>query len=80
MECGHQANGERDGKPVCVICIGLDPGAEVARAELVDLSGRVAVCPDCGQRKPSNTHGLPFFQHRPDRDTDSFYDGCKGWD
>ena len=43
------------------------------------LDGREARCPDCGSREPS-APSLPFFQHRPDREYDSYYCGCYGWD
>jgi len=44
----------------------------------LDLTGREAAC-GCGHRRPSAVT-LPFFAYRPDRDTDEWYDGCRGWD
>ena len=43
------------------------------------LDGREARCPDCGHREPS-APGLAFFQYRPDKEYDSYYCGCYGWD
>jgi hypothetical protein len=79
MSCGHQANGEHEGRPVCVICFGIHPGADTYMEEPPDLRTRMAVCPDCGQTRLSATPSLPFFQYRPDQETDSFYCGCRGW-
>lgn len=46
----------------------------------VDLTDRVARCMyACDGQSPSGWQ-LPFFEYRSDRDHDSFYDGCKGWD
>ena len=86
MKCGHTAQGRtKDHKPVCVICIGLTPDAEieVPEGERPDLTGRTAECTQCKNR-PSNTSpskfSLPFFEHRPNYDTDRYYCGCWGWD
>lgn len=81
MQCGHIANAIRDGKPVCVICSGIDAGAEVVvgkRHDGVGLEGRVAQCPYCS-KKVTSKWNLPFFEHRPDLPTDSYYCGCFGW-
>ena len=78
MKCGHAANATCEDKPVCVICHGLDPGATVVDDAPPRLEGRVAKCSDCGHERPSNTE-LAFFAHHPDRATDSFYCGCRGW-
>jgi len=43
------------------------------------LEGRIAKCQDCGEREPSRP-SLPFFWYRPDKDFDSYYCGCYGWD
>lgn len=61
MKCGHAANGTRDGEPVCVICLGIDPGAELADAT-PSLEGRVARC-TCGKERPSSLD-LAFFAYR----------------
>jgi hypothetical protein len=46
MKCGHTAQswgGDGD-HPACVICIGIDPGAEIVEDNLPDLSQRTARC------------------------------------
>lgn len=83
MQCGHVAQGKlEDGKPICVICAG-NPQAEMVDKDTPDLTGRTAFCSGCkypvATRKPSSFE-LPFFQHRPDRKSDTFYCGCWGWD
>jgi hypothetical protein len=78
MACGHAANATRDGKPCCVICIGLNVGADVI-AEAPDLTGRMASCPNCSRQTPSSPN-LAFFAYRPTAMTDSHYCGCRGWD
>ncbi len=80
MKCGHAANAEdREGNPVCVICVGIDPGAKVVNESPPDLAGRQSRCPDCKKLAPSNPN-LPFFAHRPTLEYDQHYDGCRGWD
>ncbi len=77
MACGCVAQGTHKGEPVCVSHMGILPGAyEVA--ETPDLAGRVAVCVDCRRERESAT-ALAFFTHDPDRDRDTFYCGCRGW-
>ena len=78
MKCGHAANAECDGKPCCVICIGLNPGAEIVD-DMPDLSTRKAKCGYCGREAQSST-SLAFFSHRPGQPCDSYYCGCFGWD
>lgn len=82
MKCGHAANAvdSKTMKPICVICIGLTPDAEIV-AETPNLDGRMAKCAEgkCGSMRPSST-SLAFFQHRPEREYDSYYCGCRGWD
>ena len=77
MQCGHTANAHQDGKPVCVICIGIDAGATIV-AEKPDLTGRKAKC-ICGAEVDSS-YDLAFFEHRPDQEHDGYYCGCMGWD
>ena len=78
MKCGHTAQGTNaDGKPVCVLCIGITAGAEEV-ADAVDLTGRVARCADCGKETPSS-ETLAFFGYRPNAKYDSYYSGCRGW-
>lgn len=81
IACGHTAQGfvgSDRSQPVCVICYGMKPEAQII-AETPDLEGRVARCADCGKERPSNIN-LPFFEHRPHMEKDSFYCGCLGWD
>lgn len=91
MECGHTANSTHnlpDGtsEPACVICAGLDAGAYIVALK-PSLEGRKACCGYARGRdglphKPDidSNWGLPFFKHRPDKKTDSYYCGCWGWD
>ena len=79
MKCGHAANAVMKNKPVCAICIGIVPGADIVAEDQPDLSGRVAKCPYCKKHAPSSL-GLAFFEHRPGSETDYYYCGCRGWD
>lgn len=75
MACGHIANGENEkGEPCCVIC-----HCHETKQEKPDLKGRVAKCSHCGSLTDSKT-SLPFFEYRPNLQTDSYYCGCYGWD
>jgi hypothetical protein len=80
LKCGCRSSSTvtaSDGKryPYCPI---HDCG-EIAAAP-PDLEGRVAVCGyGCGHQRPSSLD-LAFFQSRPERETDSYYCGCRGWD
>lgn len=80
MKCGHAANAKKDdGSPVCVICYGIVSGADEVVTD-PDLTGRFATCSyGTHGRVPSSTN-LPFFSHRQDRDYDTYYCGCFGWD
>lgn len=79
MKCGHSANAVNEhGKPSCAICAGLTPNADIVDDTPLDLSKRKAKCSDCGTIKQSSTD-LAFFGHKPDREYDSFYCGCRGW-
>ena len=80
MKCGHAANAvTADGKPCCAICAGYTPDAFIAADTMPDLTGRKARCNYCGEIVDSKA-SLPFFEYRPDMDTDSYYCGCWGWD
>lgn len=74
MKCGHTANAETStGQPCCIIC---------GCTEIMpkpDLTGRKARCSFCGKEVDSN-YNLPFFEYRKDKDYDSYYCGCGGWD
>jgi hypothetical protein len=80
MECGCIGQGTRqDGSPVCISHYGIHPGADVPAEEVPDLTGRMASCPYCSRTEPSSLD-LPFFAHQPNSETDSMYNGCRGWD
>lgn len=61
MKCGHTANGTYDGRPVCVICAGINPGAHVVVSAKPSLEGRTATCGDHGAT-PSRWD-LAFFEY-----------------
>lgn len=74
MKCGHTANAETyDGRPYCIIC-----GCEEIMPK-PDLTKRKARCSFCGKEVDSD-YNLPFFEYRKDKETDSYYCGCGGWD
>ena len=79
MACGHVAQGKDDqGKPVCVICIGISAGATKIADKKPCLKGRMARCSSCRNRVKSALD-LPFFAYRPSSKEDSYYCGCQGW-
>ena len=80
MKCGHAANAvDRNGNPCCAICAGFTPNAFIVDEKQIDLTGRKAICSYCNTIVDSSLN-LPFFEYRPDKEYDSFYDGCWGWD
>jgi hypothetical protein len=79
MRCGHTANATNNNNPVCVICFGITPDAEIISEETIDLTGRFSKCGSCGKQFPSSEK-LAFFEYKPDEITDSHYCGCFGWD
>lgn len=83
MACGHTANAHQGGKPVCVICLGVKPGADQVAENQPALTGRTAVCSGCRKSTPStapSSFSLPFFAHRPGQSQDTYYCGCFGWE
>lgn len=78
MKCGHVANAidKATGKPCCAICNSSE--AFIPQDERILLDERFARCPYC-HRTVKSDESLPFFKHRPKRDYDEFYDGCRGW-
>jgi hypothetical protein len=80
MKCGHAANSTSNGKPACVICAGIKPGWNEIDTEAPSLEGRKARCGQCQHIVNSNSDKLAFFEHRPEREFDSYYCGCRGWD
>jgi len=83
MKCGCQSNAQdAKGNPVCAVHIGLVAGATVVDTSPPDLKGRTAKC-GCGRKEDSVKSlagSLAFFEHQPEREFDSFYCGCRGWD
>ena len=88
MQCGHAANAVRSGttEPVCVICLGIVPGADVVDDSPPDLTGREARCnhdngdaKHANKRIPSSTSSA-FFTYQPKQKFDRYYCGCFGWD
>ena len=77
MKCGHVNNATSNGKPACAICTCFDVDHEVTGKE--GLENRKAKCSDCGRISDSRWN-LPFFSHNPDKEYDSYYCGCYGWD
>ena len=85
MKCGHRSQADSNGKPVCLICIGLTENATIVDDTITDetLKGRKARCSYYGHKCNSEVDSslsLPFFSHRPDKENDSYYCGCYGWD
>lgn len=74
MKCGHTANAESNGKPCCVICNCFE-----IEENKPDLTGRKAICHDCGKKRDSS-YDLPFFEYKPNEPYDEYYCGCMGWD
>lgn len=82
MKCGHIAQAKTNlGEPCCVLCVN-DKNAFVIEKEVdskEEIEGRRAKCSYCGHLTKSS-YNLPFFEHRPEREFDSFYCGCGGGD
>lgn len=75
MECGHIAMAhDSNGNPYCVIC----DCAKIADSK-PNLEGRIAHCTECSNTRESSWN-LPFFLYNEDKDYDSYYCGCYGWD
>jgi hypothetical protein len=81
MKCGHSANStDTKGNPVCVICIGIVAGADEIVKEPPSLEGRFARCSYGDHAKVPSSYDLAFFEYRPEREEDTYYCGCYGWD
>lgn len=76
MTCGHVANAvdAATHEPCCVIC-----NCHEIMQDKPDLTNRVAKCSTCGHITKSD-FSLPFFEYRPNLQTDTYYCGCYGWD
>jgi hypothetical protein len=83
MKCGCLANAKTDeGKPCCAVHAGIIAEA-IAEAYIIDnnppdLSQRKSQCYCCKSIVKSDSYP-PFFAHRPEREYDCHYDGCRGW-
>jgi len=83
-------------RPACAICVCIVPGWDNPVEVKPSLDGRMARCGydsrlrggqhegrnhnRAGESPTPSRWGLPFFEHRPDKDEDAFYCGCWGWD
>lgn len=83
MQCGHTANARTaDGRSICAICIGINPGAESIETSPPSLEGRRARCGYYGHKCRSECDSalsLAFFEHHAGSKFDSYYCGCYGW-
>lgn len=79
MKCGHAPNGTclHTGDKICVICIGIDSGYNQVAEDM--KFNDMAKCMYCKTVRPSSDQ-LPFFSHNKEKQLDSFYCGCLGWD
>jgi len=76
MSCGHTAQAvTADNQPACAICGCLD-----VEQSAPDLTGRVAHCTYGNHKPKASSFALAFFKHQPEREHDSYYCGCFGWD
>ena len=81
MECGCVAQGtDQDGKPVCVVHIGIHPGAITISNLQPALEGRKAKCCYGNHGVRDSDLSLAFFVYHPDREFDEYYCGCWGWE
>jgi hypothetical protein len=84
MKCGHSTTAkDKDGKPVCIICFGVNNDATIVEDNKPNLTGRKAICcqhKHLTQKIVDSNFNLPFFEYRPDEKYDAFYCGCWGWD
>ena len=81
MACGCVAQGVSLAKmkPVCIVHLGFNKAAEEPVKEMPNLSGRKSKCRYCSKMDVDSSFKLPYFNHRTDQDTDTFYCGCAGW-
>ncbi|WP_407310580.1 hypothetical protein [Desulfosporosinus sp. SB140] len=95
MKCGHTANAVKKTDsgdiPVCLICAGITPDAEIIVEQKPDLAGRKSRCTYFGRTFKHNGRtvtcnsevdskfSLAFFEHKPKSKYDEHYCGCWGW-
>lgn len=72
--CVASATDGRTGKPACL----WHSSKPVEASKAPDLTGRKARCAQCGEAASSDLR-LAYFQHRPERDFDTYYCGCFGF-
>lgn len=81
MTCGCSAQGFMVGNktgektPACVVHDCITPVETQP-----DLTGRQAVCCYSGHRPTDSRFTLAYFAYQPEKETDSYYCGCYGWD
>lgn len=80
MQCGCVAQGLMGDKPVCVVHALIIPEAMLEATEQPDLTGRKASCGLNCKKIVDSSFDLAFFEYRPDKETDLYYCGCRGWD
>lgn len=80
MACGHSANAiDGNHNPCCAICIGTTPKATQI-VEMPNLQGRKSKCVYGDHAIIDSSTNSAFFEHHPDKEYDTFYCGCRGWD
>lgn len=78
MKCGHVNNAVNANKePVCVICNCFDILNQCSSSD--DLGDRSSRCIYCNKIEKSKWN-LPFFKYTPQKEYDSHYCGCEGWE
>jgi hypothetical protein len=81
MACGCSAQGVMVDKetgnkiPCCVV-----HDCTIPAENQPDLTGRKAVCTYSGHRPVDSKFKLAYFVYTPEKETDSYYCGCYGWD
>lgn len=94
MQCGHTANSTYQDQPVCAICFTAGGRVSTAMkaltvAEKTSLNLRRARC-SYGQQgfckniknitEVDSDYDLAFFKYDPEKEFDTYYCGCFGWD
>jgi len=74
MKCGCIAQGKTSNdKSICITHM-----EKIPMEDPPDLSERVARCEQkC--KSVQSSPDLPFFVYQPDREFDTYYCGCRGW-